>query len=225
MEEIRSGVKRTTDSLRRTRALSGLRQPGGERSSEVGHHSWLVTDTSSPSTVSLSQIPSSNGTAPTASPSITRLSPCDPAELHSQLEAILLMHYFDHILPLQFPFYQPSIADGGRGWLLALLLQTRPLYDAALSLAAWHRNATMRRDPSKGKLDHGETREQGHEQAWGCEEHLYGRAIAGLRERIEILSQKGPEEGLKGSIEVLACIVQLILLEVSFLELFGAASC
>lgn len=48
---------------------------------------------------------------------------------------------------------------------------------------------------------------------------LYVRAIAGLRRRIETLSQKGLDEGLKDSIEVLACIVQLILLKVSFLEI------
>jgi hypothetical protein len=105
------------------------------------------------------------------------------------------------------------------GGLLALLLQTKPLYDAALSLALWHRNATIRRDCVKGGANEEEDGEQGQEQGFRYEQQLYGRAIAGLRGRIEILSQKGPNEGIKDSIEVLACIVQLILLEVNFLDI------
>jgi C6 transcription factor Pro1 len=34
--------------------------------------------------------------------------------------------------------YKPGILDGGRGWLLALLLRTKPLYHAALALSAYH---------------------------------------------------------------------------------------
>jgi hypothetical protein len=96
----------------------------------------------------------------------------------------------------------------------------RPLYDAALGLAIWHWNATMRHGPGKGNLHHGETGEQGQKNGFGYEEQLYVRTIAGLRSRIDILSQKGPDEGLKDSLEVLAGIVRLILLEASFLEIF-----
>lgn len=35
--------------------------------------------------------------------------------------------------------YNPRILEGGRGWLLALLLSTKPLYHAALALSAYHR--------------------------------------------------------------------------------------
>jgi hypothetical protein len=35
--------------------------------------------------------------------------------------------------------YKPGILEGGRGWLLALLLRTKPLYHAALALSAYHR--------------------------------------------------------------------------------------
>ena len=39
--------------------------------------------------------------------------------------------------------YKPGILEGGRGWLLALLLQTKPLYHAALALSAYHRRTIM----------------------------------------------------------------------------------
>ncbi|KAF2692227.1 hypothetical protein K458DRAFT_285803 [Lentithecium fluviatile CBS 122367] len=54
-------------------------------------------------------------------------------------ESILLMHFLDKVFPLQYPMYQPDIFEGGRGWLLALLLRTKPLYYAALALSSYHR--------------------------------------------------------------------------------------
>jgi len=42
----------------------------------------------------------------------------------------LLMHYLDHVFALQFRFHSPSVASGGRGWLLWLLNDTLPLRHA-----------------------------------------------------------------------------------------------
>ncbi|KAL2206910.1 hypothetical protein CC79DRAFT_1370305 [Sarocladium strictum] len=54
-------------------------------------------------------------------------------------DSALLMQYLDHTFALQFPMYNPRFPDGGRGWLLTLLLHTAPLYHAALALGAYHR--------------------------------------------------------------------------------------
>ncbi|KAH8805306.1 fungal-specific transcription factor domain-containing protein [Xylogone sp. PMI_703] len=67
------------------------------------------------------------------------LNPEQSLSYLKQNEATLLMHYLDTVFPLQFRFYDPSIEERGRGWLLYLLLQTKPLYHAACSLAAYHR--------------------------------------------------------------------------------------
>jgi C6 transcription factor Pro1 len=58
-------------------------------------------------------------------------------------ESVLLMHFLDNVLPLQYPMYKPSVLKGGRGWLLALLLRTRPLYYAALAFSAYHCRTIM----------------------------------------------------------------------------------
>ncbi|KAH8821345.1 fungal-specific transcription factor domain-containing protein [Xylogone sp. PMI_703] len=58
-------------------------------------------------------------------------------------ESVLLMHFIDNVFPLQYPMYKPRILDGGRGWLLALLLRTKPLYHAALAMSAYHRRMTI----------------------------------------------------------------------------------
>jgi hypothetical protein len=49
------------------------------------------------------------------------------------------MHFLDNVFPLQYPMYKPGIPEGGRGWLLALLIRTKSLYHAALALSAYHR--------------------------------------------------------------------------------------
>lgn len=52
---------------------------------------------------------------------------------------MLLMHFLDHVIPAQYPLYHPQPLDGGRGWLLSLLLHTKPLYHGALALSSYHR--------------------------------------------------------------------------------------
>lgn len=49
----------------------------------------------------------------------------------------LSMHFLDHVFTIEFPFHNRSIFSGGRGWLLSLLIRTRPLYHAVLSVNAY----------------------------------------------------------------------------------------
>lgn len=53
------------------------------------------------------------------------------------------MHFLDNVFLLQYPMYKPGILEGGRGWLLALLLRSKPLYHAALALSVHHRRMTI----------------------------------------------------------------------------------
>ncbi|CAM1509906.1 Fc.00g002410.m01.CDS01 [Cosmosporella sp. VM-42] len=58
-------------------------------------------------------------------------------------EFFLIMQFLDHVFPLQYPLYNPGILEAGRGWLLQLILQSQPLYHAALAFSAYHRRATI----------------------------------------------------------------------------------
>lgn len=53
------------------------------------------------------------------------------------------MHFLDNIFPLQYPLFKPGILEGGRGWLLNLLLRNNPLYYVALAFSAYHRRTMM----------------------------------------------------------------------------------
>jgi hypothetical protein len=64
-------------------------------------------------------------------------------------DSILLMHFLDNVFPLQYPMYTPEVLDGGRGWLLANLLQSKPLYYAVLAISSYHHRMIVLE-----KLDH-----------------------------------------------------------------------
>ena len=51
------------------------------------------------------------------------------------------MNFLDNVFTLQYPMYKPGVLDGGRGWLLTLLLRVEPYYHAALALSAYHRRS------------------------------------------------------------------------------------
>lgn len=57
-------------------------------------------------------------------------------------ESLLLMHFLDKVFPLQYPMYDPNTMDGGRGWLLSSLLQSKSFYHAALASSTYHRRTT-----------------------------------------------------------------------------------
>jgi hypothetical protein len=133
------------------------------------------------------------------------LTPENTAAYIAQNESVLLMHYLDYVFPCQFRFYQPSLEDGGRGWLLSLLMQTKPLYYAACSLAAYHRQMKY-------------CLEGGMKKACFTSEALhlqYDVAISELRSYLEVLTSSDRGRTLSEDVQLLCSIVLLISIEVN----------
>lgn len=201
LDEIRKRVKLTTDGQRRQRALQALRKERSASKIFQNEQEHQIEDTSSPGHRNYAGLLGSD-----RRPSEhIRNTPLGPVPLDPEIEPFLLMYYLDIVFPLQFPFYKPSLSDGGRGWILSLMMQAKPLYNAALCLAAYHRNLAL--SGSKA-MPPSECTEQ---------DHFYSLALKGLRQHISTLENKGHREGLKDSIEILACVIQLIMFEVSLL--------
>ncbi|ESZ99031.1 hypothetical protein SBOR_0565 [Sclerotinia borealis F-4128] len=123
-------------------------------------------------------------------------------------EAALLMHFLDNVFSLQYPMYKPEVAEGGRGWLLSLLLKTKPLYHASIGLSAYHRGVVLR------GISHGACTKPSIAEQEG---HL-AICLTEFQDAFR-LAQKSvsdysicPDNGL----EIMACVVQLV-----FFELFG----
>ena len=126
-----------------------------------------------------------------------------------EFDTELLMHYLDHVFPLQFPFYKPSVMVGGRGWLLSILMTTKPLYHAAISLAAYHRRSMLCRDSAS--KDHGFDLEPLERQ--------YARALSELRQYLAKIGDKNKPRTQVENIDVLSCLAMLISLEVGISSL------
>jgi hypothetical protein len=129
-------------------------------------------------------------------------------DIPSYMEHYLLMLYLDKVIPYHFPFYNLSTNDGGRGWLFCLLMKCKPLRKAALAMAAvccqQLPSFFAELTPAQLLLD-----------IVAGVDHFYADAIGELGNAIGSLSLKKGKDGLKEGIEVLACIVHLVLLEVS----------
>lgn len=61
-----------------------------------------------------------------------------PAQFEED-QASLLMHFFDHVVPRLLRFYNPSVLEGGRGWLLSILIRT----NRCISLSAYHQQSIL----------------------------------------------------------------------------------
>jgi hypothetical protein len=134
----------------------------------------------------------------------TDLPLSDFSVIPEQIDAELLMHYLDHVFPLQFPFYKPSVVAGGRGWLLSILTTTKPLYHAAISLAAYHRQSILCRDSAS--KDYGLDLE--------FLERQYERALNELWQYLAKIGDKNEARTQVENIDVLSCLAMLISLEV-----------
>lgn len=118
-------------------------------------------------------------------------------------EASLMMHYLDHVFFIQFRFHTPSLSSG-RGWLLSLLIRTKPLYHAALSLSAFHRQSLLvEQESGQAEIDYL------HELR-----HHHDLTLKELRNFIQSNNKNVSEQGaFDGNIQILACMIQLISFE------------
>jgi hypothetical protein len=114
------------------------------------------------------------------------------------VEAILLMHYLDHVLYIQFPFYNSSLAHHRREWVVSLLENAKPVYHAALALSSYQNDA--------------ENYNGDENTRYHTYRKLHTLALQGLHEYLNpTTNNPGTEHGIK----VLFCIIQLIFCDVS----------
>jgi hypothetical protein len=120
-------------------------------------------------------------------------------------EASLLMYYLDCVFPLQFRMYDPTAVEGGRGWLLSLLLRTPPMYHMTLALSA--HCFEMIEVPN------------GDRERKQASFARLASALQNLQQYIRVYSQQDKPGSLEDSIKVLGCILQMIAFIVGLLPL------
>jgi hypothetical protein len=127
---------------------------------------------------------------------------------YTEQDLDLLMYYFDHIHPRQFPFYKSTPSDIGRGWLLNLHLRTKPLCTATTTLSACDQ-AQFALGPLTNAPHPYEELEQQHVMS-----------LVHLQDHLEILSRKTGASQIAATVEALACVIQLICFEVCAVNLY-----
>ncbi|KAE8448824.1 hypothetical protein EG329_008826 [Mollisiaceae sp. DMI_Dod_QoI] len=111
-------------------------------------------------------------------------------------DASLLMYYLDCVFPMQFKMYNPSPLEGGRGWLLSLLLRTPPLYYMSLALAA-HCMEVLEAP-------------NGSDESKGITSAQLASALQNLQQYITVFNEQPGPGSLDENIKVLVCIMQMI---------------
>ena len=56
---------------------------------------------------------------------------------NSELDRRLMMFYFDHFFPFLFPFYKPSLLEGGRTWIVQLMVCSQAMWHTTLCLSTY----------------------------------------------------------------------------------------
>jgi hypothetical protein len=121
-------------------------------------------------------------------------------------DASLLMYYMDCVFPMQFKMYNPAPVEGGRGWLLSMLLRTPPLYYMSLALAAHCMEVLENPD--------------GSDEGKGITGAQLTLALQNLQQYITVFNEQPGPGDLEENIKVLVCIMQMIGFVVSFLPLY-----
>jgi hypothetical protein len=127
--------------------------------------------------------------------------------LTQELEAQSVMVYLDYVFPFLFPYYRPSFADVGRGWLLVLLMKNKALFHSALSLAGYFYSIVLGHVPDAAQECQVKSLEGLHEQQ--------GLALQWLQREMQDIITRGVKGNLAEANRVMASIIQLLTCDVA----------
>lgn len=113
-------------------------------------------------------------------------------------EQFLLRYFWAHVFASHFAFLPFSVAHSGRKWLSSTIATVQPLSDLTLALSACHCYIKTPLSILKDEL------------TW---RYYYDHGLKGLRFRIRSFRKVQSLQGIRGALQLLACNMQLILLD------------
>ena len=161
-----------------------------------------------------------DGQSPSANYTMT--GPAVVEDERSEWELHSIMMYLDYVLPFLFPFYRPSLAESGRGWLLVLLMKNKSLFHTALSLSSYFFSMSLEEHADMADQEQGKGEETlmltpCQEANWAKLQTQTGLAIRQLHSDMSALNARGgvPATPLKEAARCLQSIIQLLQFEVA----------
>lgn len=110
-------------------------------------------------------------------------------------DTILVMFYLEHLLPFLFPFYHPSPLQGGRSWILEMMISSPVVRQATLCQSSYFFSL------ARGTAN--------HDVVWETMLTQTRDAFEVLRQALQVIVGSGITEHLHGAVRILASILQL----------------
>ncbi|KAL6872508.1 fungal-specific transcription factor domain-containing protein [Trichoderma longibrachiatum] len=122
------------------------------------------------------------------------------------IDVDLEIAFLDYAFPFLFPFYRPSLYEGGRGWLLATLRKSMPLFHTAMGFSTYLFTLAMT-----------DLANEGHDTCRAIVEgkltsHI-GTAIKAMRKGIEELGTAQNPSSIFERAHLMEGVVQLLVFE------------
>jgi C6 transcription factor Pro1 len=129
-----------------------------------------------------------------------QLSGVDYRITFNKLDNVLLMFYIEHVFPFLFPFYKPSCIEGGKAWILEMMMSSPVVQRAILcqssyffSLARGSSNDIVCASIIKQTRD----------------------AFEVLREALKVISNSEIKDHLPAAVRILSSIIQVQRFEIA----------
>ncbi|KAK9369248.1 fungal-specific transcription factor domain-containing protein [Lipomyces kononenkoae] len=119
-------------------------------------------------------------------------------------DTILVMFYVEHLLPFLFPFYQPSILEGGRAWILEMMISSPVFRGATICQSSYF--FSLARGTANGSV------------LWETVLMQTRDAFGVLRSALQVINGSGITEHLHGAVRIMAGIMQVQRFEIAILS-------
>ncbi|KAL6246983.1 hypothetical protein RBB50_006290 [Rhinocladiella similis] len=119
-------------------------------------------------------------------------------------DTVLLMFYFDYLFPFLFPFYRPSPLQGGRAWILEMMISRPVVRQATLCQSAYF--LSLAHEAANHSVD------------WETVLARTRDAFQVLRQSLQLMSGSDISEHLHGAVRVMASIMQVQRFEIALLS-------
>jgi C6 transcription factor Pro1 len=122
----------------------------------------------------------------------------------ARADTVLLTFYLEHLFPFLFPFYRPSLLQGGRAWILEMMISSPVVRQALLCQSSYFFSLAW------GSAN--------HDVAWERVLMQTQEAFGVLRQSLQVIEGSGITGHLHGAVRTMASIMQVQRFEIAILS-------
>ncbi|KAI8958751.1 fungal-specific transcription factor domain-containing protein [Daldinia sp. FL1419] len=116
---------------------------------------------------------------------------------------ILITFYLENLLPFLFPFYRPSPLEGGRSWILEMMISSPVVRQATLCQSSYFFSL------AQGTAN--------HDAVWETVLAQTREAFGVLRQSLQVIDGSNITEHIHGAVRIMASVMQMQRFEITVL--------